>query len=140
MTATFSGNLEVTIICCYSSTNASSEEITQEFCDSLATVTRNFPAHNVTLVAGDKNANLSLEYSMQHSVFNDETNSNGYKLLDLLTKCQLIVLNMCFHKHKGKIWTFRFPDGGRSQINYILLNKNGGTVPETMKHTSPSAA
>ena len=36
------------------------------------------------------NSKLSVEHSMQHSVFDDETNSNGYKLLDLLTECQLI--------------------------------------------------
>ena len=60
---------------------------------------------------------------MQHSVFNDETNSNRCKLLDLLTKCQWIWFNICFHKCKGKIWKFRFPNGGRSQIDYILLNK-----------------
>ena len=100
-----------------------SEAIKQEFSDSLATVTRNIPNHNVTIVAGDKNSKLRLEHSMQHSVFSDETNSNGYKPLDLLAKCQLIALNTCFHKRKGKLGTFRFPNGGRSQIDYILLNK-----------------
>ena len=86
------------------------------------------------------NAKLGLEHSMQPSVFNDETNSNAYRLLDLLTKCQLNALKTCFHKCKGKLWTFRFPNGGRSQIDYILLNKNGGTVPETVRHIAPSAA
>ena len=60
---------------------------------------------------------------LQHSVFSDETSSNGCKLLDLLTKGQLIVLNTCFHKQKWKLWTFKFPNRGRSQIDYILLNK-----------------
>ena len=123
MTATFSGNPQVTIICCYSLTNADSEEVKQELYDSLETITRNDPTHNVTIVGGDMNAKLSLEHTMQHSVFNDEINFNGHKLLDLLTECQLIVLNMCFNKHKGKLWTFRLPNGGRLQINYILLNK-----------------
>ena len=95
----------------------------KEFFNSLATVTRNVLTHNVKIVAGDMNTKLGLEHSMHHSVFSDETNSNGYKLLDLLAKCQLTVLNTCFHKHKGKLWTFRFPKGGRSQIDYILLNK-----------------
>ena len=140
MTATFNGSLQVTIICCYNPTNANSEEIKQELYDSLATITSNLPTHNVTIVAGDMNAKSSLEHSLKHSVFNDETNSNGYKLLDLLTKCQLIVLNTCFHMCKGKLWIFRFPNRGRPQIDYILLNKNGGTVPETVRHTAPSAA
>ena len=62
--ATFSGNPQVTIICCYSLTNANSEEIKQEFYDSLATVTKNVSTHNVTIVAGDRNTKLSLEHSV----------------------------------------------------------------------------
>ena len=123
MTATFSGNPQVTIIWCYSLKNANLEEIKQQFYDSLATITRNVPTQNVTIVAGDMNAKLSLEHSKQHSVFSDETNSNGYKFLDLLAKCQLIVQNTYFCKCKGKLWTSRFPNGERSQIDYILLNK-----------------
>ena len=83
----------------------------------------NIPTHNVTIVAGDMNAKLTLEHSMQHSIFNDETNSNGYKLLDLFAEYHLIALNKCFCKCKGKLWTLRFPNGGRSQIDYILLNE-----------------
>ena len=90
MMADFSGNPQATIICCYSPTNADSGEIKQEFYDSLATITRNIPTHNITKVAGDMNAKLHLEHSMQHSVFSDESNSNGYKLLDLCTKHVLL--------------------------------------------------
>ena len=103
ITATFSRNPQRTLICFYSLTNANSEETKQEFYDSLATITRNVPTHNITIVAGDMNAKLSLEHSMKNSVFNDERNSNEYRLLDLLTKCQLIALNTCFHKHNGKL-------------------------------------
>ena len=140
MTATVSGNPQVTIICCYSQTNANSKEIKQEFYDSLATITGNVLTHKITIISGDMNTKLGLEHSMQYSVFNDETNSNGYKLLGLFAECQLIVFNMCFLKCKVKLTTFRFPNGGRSQIDYILLKKNGGTVLETVRHTAPSAA
>ena len=123
MMATFSRNPQATIICCYNPTHAYSEEIKQDFYDSLATITRNIPTHNVTIVAQDMNAKLHLDHSMQHSVINDETNSNRYKLLDFLTECLLNAINTCLYKHKCNLWRFRFPNGGRSQTDYILLNK-----------------
>ena len=72
-TATFSGNPHVTIIYYYSLTNANSEEIKQEFYDSLATIKKNIPTHNVSIIAGDMNAKLSLntpciiQYSMKQT-------------------------------------------------------------------------
>ena len=52
------GNPHTSIICCYSPTNASSDQEIQSFYDTLIIPVSNFLAHNILFIAGDFNAKI----------------------------------------------------------------------------------
>ena len=58
MVATFHGNPQTTIICCYSPTNVIDENDVEDFYEVLESLTRRIPKHNMLIVGGDFNAHL----------------------------------------------------------------------------------
>ena len=55
--------------------------------------------------------------------YNRVTNRNGKLLLDYLEECDLRVINTKLQKKKGKLWTFQYPNGAKSQLDYICMNR-----------------
>ena len=56
--ATFNGNPSITIISCYSPTNASNEKGLNTFYNEPFSLVRSIPKHNVLIIGGDINAQI----------------------------------------------------------------------------------
>ena len=62
------------------------------------------------------------------SSYHEVTNRNGEYLLNLMRECEVLDLSTIFCKRQGKLWTFTYPNGGRAQLDHVLINrkwKNG---------------
>ena len=59
MAATFNGNIRATIISCYSPTNVSEETELVTFYDELSSLVRSIPKHNMLVIGGDMNAQIT---------------------------------------------------------------------------------
>jgi exonuclease III len=117
----FDSNPKTTIVSCYSPTNCSPEEEVDEFYSNLKSVCDNTPPHNLLLLCGDFNAKLG--NSDAQFTIHTETNRNGEKLADLLTEHNLCATNTRFMNKPNKLWTFRYPNGNKAQLDYILVRR-----------------
>lgn len=122
MIATFNGNPKTTVISCYSPTNASDEADVNDFYQQLSSLINSIPKHNLKMICGDMNAKVGTQNSKILS-FNRKSNRNGKLLLDMIEECELVLLNTKFQKRIGKLWTFTYPNGQKSQLDYILVNR-----------------
>ena len=118
--ATFKGNPETTIICCYSPTNVDDMTKREEFYDELNGVVKAIPKHHILLIGGDFNAKLGRNEKLL--TYNKQTNDNGLLLMEMMSENKLTALNCSFQKRHGKLWTHRYPNGEKTQLDYILLN------------------
>ena len=60
----------------------------------------------------------------------------------MMTENNLICLNTKFEKKDGKKWTFKYPNGDKAQIDFILINRkveSGVMVQQTVNLTIASA-
>ena len=67
------------------------------------------------------NAKLGKD-NVLHS-FHETTNRNGEHLFDFLQSNNLIAANCHFQKPLRKLWTFKYPNKTRSQLDYILVRR-----------------
>ena len=118
--ANFAGNPATTVICCYSPTNCADNSEVIQFYDDLRQTTKKTPRHNVLVVLGDLNAQIGK--GDKNFTYNKVTNRNGKHLEDYLEECELKAINTMLQKKKGKLWTFQYPNGARSQLDYIAIN------------------
>lgn len=95
MVATFNGNPQTTVICCYSPTNSAEEEEVEDFYGELTSLVRQVPKHNVLIIGGDFNAKVGKEEGFSFA-YHETTNRNGYYLTDLLNENNLTCLNTRF--------------------------------------------
>ena len=119
--ATFNGNPASSVICCYSPTNVSEEDVAQKFYDDLSSLTRQIPKHNVLVIGGDFNAKVGNSDEYKFS-FHETSNRNGKMLTEYLKENKLTCLNTRFQKKNGKRWTHTYPTGAKAQLDYILIN------------------
>ena len=119
--ATFSGNPVTTIIVCYSPHNSAPEEEVTKFYEELSEVVGNVPPHNILAICGDFNAKLGSD-NVKHS-FHQKTNRNGEHLHDFMESFNLIATNCHLQKPKRKLWTFKYPNKTKAQLDYILVRK-----------------
>ena len=63
-------------------------------------------------------------------------------LKNLLLENKLVCLNTLFQKRQGQKWTHTSPNTCTSQIDYVIITKNGRTVQKIVEkiveHTTPS--
>ena len=97
MIANIQGNLNTTIISCYSPTNVSDENETASFYTELSALTRSIPRHNILILGCDFNAHLGQEDGLKYA-FHNSTNRNGKMLKDYLQENNLLCLNTHFQK------------------------------------------
>ena len=120
--ANFSGNPSTTIISCYSPTNVADENDVIHFYEQLSSLVRYIPKHNVTIISGDFNAHLGQNEKSPFTMYK-ESNRNGEHLEKFLLENGMYCLNSRFRKKEGKLWTHCHPNGSKSQIDFLLLNK-----------------
>lgn len=121
MIATFNGNPKLTVVSCYSPTNTD-DETTTDFYGEISSLIRQIPKHNVKIIAGDMNVKIGSDKCEAFS-FHEITNRNGEFILELISDCSLINLNIRFHKKKGKQWPVTYPNGGQAQLDHILIDR-----------------
>ena len=121
MVATFHGNPQTTLICCYSPTNVSDENEVDNFYEVLESVTRSVPKHNLLIIGGDFNAHLGQQDGFKFP-YHHQSHRNGIKIKDYLHANNLVCLNTTFRKRPGQIWTHLAPNGNRAQLDYLIIN------------------
>ena len=118
MIATFNGNPQTTVICCYSPTNTAEAE---DFYGELTSLVRQVPKHNILIIRGDFNAKVGKEEGFPFA-YHKTTNRNGYYLTNLLNENTLTCLNTRFQKSQSKTRTFTYPNEHKAQLDYIIIN------------------
>ena len=83
------------------------------------------------LIGGDFNAHLGKENGYQYS-FHITTNRNGNMLINFIRENNLLCLNTHFQKISG-LWIHSSPNNFKSQIDFIIINKNGKTVQKNCR-------
>ena len=114
------GNPRLSVICCYSPTNCSDDDVKADFYRSLSRAIASVPRHNMLSVCGDFNAKIANNTCFS---YHTATNDNGERMLELLQEHQLIVTNTRFQKPSSKLWTYEDPKRSRHQIDFILWRK-----------------
>ena len=115
------GNPSTTVLSCHSPHNESSDQDAEEFYEALSDAIEDIPAHNVLFVLGDFNAKIGPLSSL--FTYNGSTNRNGTHLLDLLESHQLQATNLTLQKARRRLWTFKYPNGTKAQLDYFLVRK-----------------
>ena len=118
----FTGNPTTTVLSCYSPTNTPvMTEAASTFYNKLSDTIDSIPKHNFLLMCGDFNAKLGPEAA--RFSYNSATNRNGDALVDLIEEHDLVVTNTSFQKPSHRLWTFKYPHGGKTQLDYIIVRK-----------------
>ena len=120
--ATFHGNPCTSVISCYSPHNISPEDDVQEFYDTLSLIVRDVPKHNILIIGGDMNAQFGGDEQHRHA-YHKSCNRNGEYLQQFLIENHLKCLNTCFQKKDGKLWTHKYPNNTKAQIDFLMINK-----------------
>ena len=116
------------IIACYAPTEekAGEEEVNDHFFNQLGNIIKSQTGWP-TIVIGDLNARTSVEVREASSKFGphslgNETNNNGFRLLELVEKYNLRVMNTMFKKSESRLATWRHPRQGvpPSTLDYLL--------------------
>ena len=117
----FQGNLQITIITCYSPTKVSKETEVDTFYTQLTDTIREIPKHNVLIIGGDFNAHLGQDNGYKFA-YHQTTNRNGQMLNDFLIENNMICLNTKLQKWEEQLWTHLSPNNVKSQIDYLMIN------------------
>ena len=120
--ATFHGNPCTTVIACYCPHNERPEEEVQEFYDTLSSIVREVPKHNVLIIGGDMNAQLG-QNEQHRFTYHNSCNRNGEYLQQFLTEMHLKCLNTRFQKRDGKLWTHTYLNNTKAQLDFLMINQ-----------------
>ena len=124
-----SKHLNISVIVVYAPTEVASKNDKNEFYQQLSSIFDELPRHNLKLLLGDLNAQVTLDGSLMSGVvggqsLHSSSNDNGTQLLDFCVVHQLTIGGTLFeHKdiHKG---TWRSPNGRTvNQIDHICTSK-----------------
>ena len=127
-----SKHLNISVVVVYAPTEVSSDSDKDLFYQQLSSVFDGLPRHDLKLLLGDLNAQVTSDCSCwpgvigEHSL-HSSSNDNGTRLLDFCVAHQLTIGGTLFqHKdiHKG---TWRSPTGRTvNQIDHICISKRFG--------------
>ena len=111
-----SKHLNISVVVVYAPTEAASENDKNDFYQQLSSIFDELPRHDLKLLFGDLNAQVTLDGGLMSGVvgghsLHSSSNDNGTRLLDFCVAHQLTIGGTLFeHKdiHKG---TWRSPNG-----------------------------
>ena len=124
-----SKHLNISVIVVYAPTEVASKNDKNEFYQQLSSIFDELPRHDLKLLLGDLNAQVTLDGSLMSGVvgghsLHSSSNDNGTRLLDFCVAHQLTIGGTLFeHKdiHEG---TWRSPNGRTvNQIDHICISK-----------------
>ena len=122
MAATFNGSPRATIISRYSPTNVSEETELVAFYNELSSLVRSIPKHNVLVIGGDMNVQIGKNRNNRYSLHNT-SNRNGQHLTEFMMENRLTCLSTNYQKREGKLWTYKYVNNSKAQIDYAFVNK-----------------
>ncbi|XP_017334791.3 craniofacial development protein 2-like [Ictalurus punctatus] len=130
LTARFqSRHAKITVIQVYAPTNEADDEEKDTFYDQLQDTIAVVPNHDIKILLGDMNAQLSSDRQGWENVIGPHgsaavTNDNGERLLSLCNLNNLCIRNTYFiHKRIHKK-TWRSPDGAtHNEIDYVCIHR-----------------
>ena len=130
ITARFqSKHTKTTIVQVYAPTEDADEDDKDKFYDQLQDTIDDIPSHDIKLLIGDMNAQISknrqgIEHVIGPHATSCKTNDNGERLILFCSMNNLCIGNTYFaHKSIHKK-TWRSPDGHtKNEIDYICINK-----------------
>ena len=129
LTARLHKHLNISVVVVYAPTKAAFENDKNEFYQQLSSIFDELPRHDLKLLLGDLNAQVTLDGGLISGVvgghsLHSSLNDNGTRLLDFCVTHQLAIGGTLFeHKdiHKG---TWRSPNGRTvNQIDHICISK-----------------
>ena len=121
LVATFNSNPQLTLLSCYSPTLGSDIAEAEDFYEELIGTISLIPKHDFLMVGGDFNAQLGTESGRY--TYHQDTNRNGALLESMMEQFNLRATNTRFQKRMGKLWTCKYANGSRGQIDFILVNR-----------------
>uniref|UniRef100_A0A0K0CYY4 Endo/exonuclease/phosphatase domain-containing protein n=1 Tax=Angiostrongylus cantonensis TaxID=6313 RepID=A0A0K0CYY4_ANGCA len=117
---------KITIINCYSPTDAADEYEINAFCYQLEEVIRNDKAYHKFVVRAF-NARIGKDNESEYRIGNyglEERNENGNRLPGLLSAARLFHGDSFFKKKESRRWTWESPNGmTHAEIDHILTNR-----------------
>ena len=117
LSASFSGNPNITITVVYAPTESAEDTAKDKFYTDLASHCEQIPRHNIHLILGDFNARIGKDsHGSSQSVvgthcFHHVTNENGQRLIDLCEEYRLRPAQRRFPHPSSRIWTWQHPSG-----------------------------
>ena len=116
MHASFNGNPCTMIISCNSPTNDSNESNIITFYNKLSFLVRQIPKHNVLIIGGDMNAEISKDRNDKFCLYNSPNKNEEY-LADFSLKNRLAYLNTKFQKRNA------YPNNIKILLDCIFIIK-----------------
>ena len=125
----YTRHVNLSLICCYAPTNEASDNDKDSFYRDLDSIMNNTPKHDVTLLLGDLNAQLTNDnHGFQgilgkHSL-HSSSNDNGERLLELCLSHDLVIGSTIFPHKRIHKYTWNHPNGTtKNQIDHICISK-----------------
>ena len=119
MKADFRGNPAMTIIVAYAPTEAAEEPVKDTYFQQLRSTLEAVPPHNFLAILTDGNARFGKDDVLFS--YNETTNDNGNRHLEVMEEHRLVAANTLFKKRLGKLWTWTSPHHTHHQLDYIFV-------------------
>ena len=116
------------VIQIYAPTTDSSDDVLDEFYNTLESILSEIPKKDVNIIMGDWNAKVRSENEGQESVtgcyWYDTINERGEKLIDFAGKHNFFMTNTRFEQKATRKWIWLSLDGLHcNMIDLILIDK-----------------
>ena len=120
------GKTIVSALCTYAPQSGLSEELKDEFYDSLIDVTSKLGEKEVVLLGGDLNGHVGEKSDGFEGVHGGngfgERNREGERILEFCCAMDMIVANTTFHKRESHLVTYE-SGLAKTQVDYVLVNR-----------------
>ena len=126
LTIKLSKRYNAEIIQVYAPTSTYEDQVIEKFYEDIVKALSQTRRHNLRIIMGDFNARIGTRHSNEQVVgafgkgIRDE---RGHRLIEFAECEKFYVMNSFFKKNPKKKWTWRSPNGGTSEIDYILTDK-----------------
>ena len=124
-----STHLNISVVVVHAPTEAASENDKKEFYQQLSSIFDELPGHDLKLLLGDLNAQMTLDGGLISGVvgghsLHSSSNDNGTRLLDFCVAHQLTIGGTLFDHKDIRKSTWRSPNGRTvNQIDHICISK-----------------
>ena len=142
----FSNHVKMTLINAYAPTNDASDDVKDQFYQSLTEIVQRTPRHDMLVITGDLNAKVGNNPSQYENVMGRHglgvMNENGERLCDFCAMNELLITGTLFPHRDIHKATWVSPDGDtKNQIDHVLINKRFRTsVRDTRAYRGPDVA